>query len=355
MRQNPQLAIDRRAKSTAIRLFFQCRHLAAHTEKCRPTDIVSERLQIGSKKLHTVEHVANAYLAIMQFQFQMVFQKIRDLRNCRAKETDVGTDKVKIIDIAAIVPTAQIALDEIVEFPQIDIAQQLTRQVADGQSAAFWTAKEAFFSRKIPPSVTIAVYATSQSRVEQNDFTRKIFHEVHIHAHLPRFRTAAAATLPSHVSQTAQGNLKQQLAVDVHKISANVHFQDIARFAVVLAFLQDMVSQSVDAEMSATMLDTRIAVENKSAFQHLMHVVVIQMMHDAVAEVGSENLAKFRVVDQEARAWARLISARPQVVAQRSEVFLEPRLKESLVGFAALVATRVEISLMQVGEQLLSG
>lgn len=156
------------------------------------------------------------------------------------------------------------------------------------------------------------------------------------------------------MSQPPQSYIKKQLSVDMHKISPDIHFQHITRFPVILALLQDMAFQTVDAKMSSPVLDAGVAVEYKGALKHFMNIVVIQVMDNTVAKICCKNFAQFRIVNQEAGTCSGLVGARPQLVAQGREIPFKLRFKKLLVRFVTLVSPCVKIGLVQVGEQLLA-
>lgn len=83
------------------------------------------------------------------------------------------------------------------------------------------------------------------------------------------------------------------------KIAPNVHLHHIAGHGIVLAFFPDVFCESPNAIMCASVLDTAIAVVNKSTFIQLMRVIVIKVMHDAVTKVGSKHFSYFRIVYDE--------------------------------------------------------
>ena len=157
--------------------------------------------------------------------------------------------------------------------------------------------------------------------------------------------------MPGHFVDRGKAYLKQTLPVDVHEITTDVHLHHIAGNGIVLAFFPNMLFKSSYAIMRAASLDAAVAVVDESAFIHLMRVVVIKVMHDAVAEVGGKHLTLFGVGDDKTGRGQRLISAVPQRITQRFKVFFQMRLKMKLIGLVALMAAGIIISLTQVGKK----
>ena len=116
-----------------------------------------------------------------------------------------------------------------------------------------------------------------------------------------------------------------------------------------------MTLQSSDAIVCSAFLDATITVGNKSPLQHLVGVVEIEMVHDAVAELRGDYLSHLWVGDDEASGRTGAVSAVPQFVAQLLEILLSVHFKTLLVWFLPLVSPSIDISLVKVEEQLVVG
>ena len=109
-----------------------------------------------------------------------------------------------------------------------------------------------------------------------------------------------------------------------------------------------MLPQPVDAEVRAASSDATVTVLYESTLENLMCIVEVEMMYDAVTEMGSEHLEAFGVGDDETLRRQWLIGTSPQFLAQRIEVTIEMCLKTPLVWLVALIAAGIEIGLEQV-------
>ena len=87
----------------------------------------------------------------------------------------------------------------------------------------------------------------------------------------------------------------------MHEVTLDVQFQHITWHTVVLALLPDVLFQTIDSIMRTSSLDAGIAVLDEGSLQHLVHIVVVEMMNYPITKIRSEYLTKFRVRDDEAR------------------------------------------------------
>ena len=138
-------------------------------------------------------------------------------------------------------------------------------------------------------------------------------------------------------------------------VALQIHLQHVARHLVVLALAAYVAFQSGDAVVGAAMADAAIRVLYKGALQHLVYVVIIEVMHHTVAKLRGKHFAPLRVGDDEAGRGAGAVAARPQLVAQLLKVRLGMPLEVLLIGFLPLMPAGIEIGLVQVGKKLLTG
>lgn len=85
-----------------------------------------------------------------------------------------------------------------------------------------------------------------------------------------------------------------------------------------------------------------------------MGIIIIKVMHDAVAEMRRKDLALLRLVDDKASGWQRLVSAQNEVVTQTVQIHFEVGFKSQLVWLVALVATGVKIGLTEINKKSFS-
>lgn len=134
----------------------------------------------------------------------------------------------------------------------------------------------------------------------------------------------------------------------MHEIAAYVHLQHVGSFLVVERGLTDMMFEAVDAIVCATALDAAVAVGDEGALEHLVGVVEVEVMHNAVAKVGGKDLAFLRVFDEEAGRWAWFVATFVEFVGKFLEVLMEVGFEFQLVLAETLVTTCVDVSRIEV-------
>ena len=140
----------------------------------------------------------------------------------------------------------------------------------------------------------------------------------------------------------------------MHEISSNVKTHGIALELIVHRLLAYVLLQSFDTVVCAAPFDAGITVGDKGALENLMGVIEIKVVDYPVAEHGSEHLAFFRIVDDEAVRWSWLIASREQIVTKCVEVVLQVSLEFLHIGHLALMAGSVLKSDVEVEQQPLA-
>lgn len=203
----------------------------------------------------------------------------------------------------------QFALHKLVEHIEIHIAEQLRCEVANRQSATLGRMEKALVVRQIVPVGGFTLYTTADKRVKHNNLGCKILDKINVNHFAPPFAPVLRHSVQSHTVNRCHTNVEQTAAVDVHKITANVHLHHIAWHSETLTFLADMAFEPPNAVMSAAPLYATVGVVNESALKHFVHIVVVQVVNNAVAEIGGKNLALLGVGDNEAGRRSRLVGA----------------------------------------------
>jgi len=78
-------------------------------------------------------------------------------------------DKHKIIDVAPVITNLQLLLYECIELVQIEIRENLAREITDGESDAGRSEKQALRPRESYPILPPAFYDTVFSRIVFDD------------------------------------------------------------------------------------------------------------------------------------------------------------------------------------------
>ena len=140
-------------------------------------------------------------------------------------------------------------------------------------------------------------------------------------------------------------HIAQQCTVDRHKIALYVHFEHISTARIVVRHASNVMPQPIDAHQCAFAVATGIGVIDKLLVEAVGHIVIVEMMHHAVAKIGCKDLAFHRVAHHKAYRGRWLIAAVAQFVIERDEVGFQIHLEAQLAGSIPLVAARVIIGL----------
>ena len=85
----------------------------------------------------------------------------------------------------------------------------------------------------------------------------------------------------------------------MHEVTTNIERHGIGFLLPVMRGLAYVLAQMGYAVVGATTLDARITVGNKGPLKKLVGIAEVEMVHDAVAEHGSEHLALLGIGDDE--------------------------------------------------------
>ena len=110
-------------------------------------DVIAIGFDISAQEIHAIAGIIDPHLAFMQLQGEFIMQEMVRLRNKPSQPLLVTTDDIEVIDIAAIVTAFQMPLHVLVKLVEIYVAEQLARQIADGQAAPLWTVEQALVIR----------------------------------------------------------------------------------------------------------------------------------------------------------------------------------------------------------------
>ena len=103
--------------------------------------------------------------------------------------------------------------------------------------------------------------------VEHNNLPRQPSQEVHIQHISPCLTGATSYAVTAHFVERTDCNVKQRMAVDVHKVSSLIEFQRIALALIVSAFLPYMSFKTAYSIVRPTFWDTGIRVLYECSFK----------------------------------------------------------------------------------------
>ena len=121
---------------------------------------------------------------------------------------------------------------------------------------------------------------------------------------------------------------------------------------MIAALTTQMMFQAFNAIVRTSTRYAAIAISYECTFKEYVRIVIEQVMHDAVAKVGSKHFAHLGVVDDEAGRGARPIGVAIQFVAQFREVCLQVVFKLQLIILMPLVPPCILVGTVEVEQQL---
>ena len=277
----------------------------------------------------------------MQGQMQFRSEKIPQAGNQSPQIIPVGVHDVKIIHITPVVAAAQLPFDILIEFVQINIAEKLRSKITDRKPALIRCIKQTFRTGKSLPQTPVTQKETITSRIVENDLARQVTDQIVIEQLFPSF--ASGSRTSGIAVETHAEHIEEFASVDIHEITPNVQFEQIAGAAEIIRTRPNMGFQPSNAVKRTFVLTTRITVGDERTFEHRSDVIEQQMMHDAIAEIRSENLPLDRNLGDEAHTAPHPITPFGDFVIQRDEIFFEPHFEMKLAPGIAFIAAGIVI------------
>lgn len=137
---------------------------------------------------------------------------------------------IEVIHIPSVVPYLESSFYHVVKLVQIDIAEELTGEVADRQSDALWLAKQALGRWQQHPFLLVVHHLAVQCVVFEDDAFYKEENKLRI---LSRDVTVLAFLFPL-LHEFVVNNTVEDFLVDAHEIALNVQFEDIGCMCIVV-------------------------------------------------------------------------------------------------------------------------
>ncbi len=321
---------------------------ALHTVETITRDHFPPRFEKRSQKRHAVLYRDYSRFSIVQGQRERRLQETAQLRDDGKKGIPVAADHIEVVHVAAVMAAAECALHILVQFIEIDVGEELRCEVANGQSRSLRTVEETFVMRQAVPFGQLPHDTAAGGGVKQDYLAGEVFDEVHIQPVSPQDRHVGEDAVDGHAPQRGEADVEQPLTVDVHEVAAYVHLEDEAGARVIATLAAYVLFEAAYAVMRAASRDAGIGVGDESPFVQFAGVVVVEVVDDAVAKVGGEHLAFFRVGDNEAGARTGLVGSVPQFVRERLQVTSEVSFESLYIGFTAFMPFRIKESVMHI-------
>lgn len=235
-----------------------------------------------------------------QAHLQMACEVVCDCGHAVVGLRAIQANQHEVVDVARVVPDAELALDEVVELVEVNQPAQLAHQAADRQADARRLAVAGI--RELHPQVDqagildLALDLPAQNRVPD------------------------AVVVPAHI--------------ELHEVAVARHL---------LQGVLDVVGRGVRtlARSACKRGVDEAAIEDRA------HNAVERMLHNPVPEGGRADLARLGLINPEVVVPARLIGAGLQLLVQRLELGAQAALEREDRSAATLAGARIEIALMQ--------
>ncbi len=261
------------------------------------------RLYDDAEILHALAVMLQINFIRMQFQFIFHFELFPDKGNASLQVFLIGMNKNNIVNISSVITYRQVALYKMIEFIQIDIAEKLRCEIADGQTTIFVRMEQTFCFRQLIPVAFLSFYDTICCGVVKYCFFDKL-----------KDKRQAAANPVLLPSQFSFYFLEKHDLIHRHEISLDVELEDVTIFGIILRTGTDEVIYSLNAVMCAFSFAAAITVIDKGFFKYAGDAIVNVMMHHPVFEIRCEYFTLHRFVDDETDAWLWFVSMRYDLV-----------------------------------------
>ncbi len=243
---------------------------------------------------------------------------------------DIIAQQHQIIDITQIISAFQCMLHELVKLVQIDIGEKLAGIVADGQTGAPSRVEKGLVAGYLFKQIMSPLFDRVFGRIVEDD-------DAHEPDDLrPFFPTA--------------DNVVEDLLVDGHEKRPDVQVHEKCVAGAVVARLAHKFLESSYSRVISLAFAAGIAVVDEAPFPSGLQVPDEEVMDDAVAEMGGEDLPGFRALRDKAGRRKGAVGAGFQLLLQFDEVSLGLELKLQGATAAAFALAAVHVRPIKVSQ-----
>ena len=215
-------------------------------------------------------------------------------------------------------------LDEVIQRVEIEVGEDLAGQVPDRKAAPGRRVEKALLSRQAVPVIAVPADSAVVRRVAEYHGPAQVNEEFAILAMVPR-------------PQERSEPVEQELSVDAHEEALDVELQNVGIAGVVVRTAPDEPVDPLYSQVASLADPARVAIEDELVLEEVVDLVDDEVMNDAVAELGGEDLAFHRLVDDESERGAGCVGPCIDLFAQAQEVLLVVNLERGRVRCTSLV------------------
>ncbi len=207
-------------------------------------------LDICSKKWYSFREVLKIYLPRMETEFQLFRQKRPNIFNRPLEILTILVNEDEVIDISSVMVYLQFLLYECIEVMEIEIYENLTREVANRKTDTGSGEKQALRPWETNPVLSSPLYDTVGRRVVLYHLFTKPEELFMVVSGI--FRIDGSLNLT-----------KEDAPVDIHEESLDIELEDVRISRIVFACLSDKSIDTMNTEQSPLSLATAIGIVNE--------------------------------------------------------------------------------------------
>ena len=279
----------------------------AHKPSGATSQLPCAIFQHAAKERHTLGLLLKPYFPRMQGQVQVLLQEPADWFHIRKQMFRRPVHKIKVIHVSAIMAAAQDPLYKLIQTIQIDVTEQLRRQVSYWQPATTRRIEQTFALGQSFPVMPVPFIMATLGGLIENDLGNEIYH-----IGIKRFFR--------YFLQLLHYNLIETPPVYAHEIPKDIQFKHITRFGVILRNTPDVVFQPVNPEERPLPHPAGIGVMNEGWLKYGHEVTVQKMVHNPVAEGCCKYLPLDWAPNNEAHAASHMIAKRDDIPVQLDQI-----------------------------------
>lgn len=145
---------------------------------------------------------------------------------------------------------------------------------------------------------------------------------------------------------------QQQILVNRHEIASNIQLENIRVSGVVSGTGADEIVYPPDSIMSSLAFPAAVAVMDECPLKYRRYMIVDEMMHNSIPEIGGKDFSLYRFVHDETYAWFRFVSQGKNLFGEFKQIGLEVHFEAQCIDGAPLVSTCVKVGLKEIQREL---
>ena len=300
-------------------------------------DIYPVWLDERSEESDSLVGALEIYLFRMELKPETLGQESPDRSNRPLETFAILVDQDEIVHVPSIVPDLQSLFHENIEIVEVEVRENLAREVADREADSRRRKKEALRPRQSDPILLLSFYDAVFRRIVANNLL----------AEPEQLRRVVSGVLRiDDVSDLG----KEDRSVDIHEKPLYVELQDMRGFRVIFGRLPDEPVDPADPEERPFSFPATVAVVDEELLKDRIELADDEMMDDPVAEIAGEYLALDRFVHDEGDAFADFVPSGNDLVIELNELRFVVELEGKRVRRAPLVAPAFVVGFEKFGE-----